>query len=312
MSTHPRTIAVLLLASTLVFGVLVSASSASTPQTSFGLTLGPKPVVSAGSTSLASATFSNLGPSVLNQVEISFAIPAGSLEFASPAQGCTSTSPTRVSCTIGKVAVGKTVEQFVAFTAPTGTGDVTVDSEVKYKRSDGRAFSKSDSDTTGVTAASNPNAVGTCATAPGTISTDEAVGASNPQSTSVEFAESVVLPCTPISVGETERKASDPGCPPVATCTTQVSFVTIPALPEPAIVTLTFERQLIPPGTKPKNFVLWETPDKYPAQPIRRVQACPLPPGEDSCIVEVTKYRRKGIQVVLQVFGTGEDPRYAG
>ncbi len=88
--------------------------------------------------------------------------------------------------------------------------------------------------------------------------------------------------------------------------------MTIPALPEPAIVTLTFERQLIAPGTKPKNFVLWETPDKYPAQPIRRVQACPLPPGEDSCVLEVTKYRRKGIQVVLQVFGTGEDPRYAG
>ncbi len=312
MRTHPRTIAVLLLASALILGVLVPASSANSPSTSFGLTLAPKPVVSAGSPALASATLANLGASALNQVEISFRIPAGSLEFASPAQGCTLTSPTRVSCSIGKVAVGETVEQFVAFAAPTGSGDVTVDSEVKYKGGGGRTFSKSDSDTTRVTAAGNPNEVGTCATAPGTIATDEAAGAANPQSTSVAFTESTVLPCTPISVGETERTPADPGCPPGVKCTTQVSFVTIPALPEPAVVTLTFERSILAPGTKPKNFVLWETPDKYPAQPIRRVQACPLPPGEDSCIVKVSKYRKKGIQVVLQVFGTGEDPRYAG
>lgn len=319
MRTHPRTIAVLLLASAFVFGVLAPSSRADTPSTSFDLTLAPKPVVSAGSTTLASATFVNQGPSALNQVEISFRLPAGSFEFASPDQGCTSSSlaqtgtgATRVSCAIGKVGVGETVEQFVAFTAPTGAGDVTILSDVKYKRSDGQVFSKSDSDTTGVTAAGNPDEVGACATAAGTISTDEAAGAANPQSTSVAFTESAVLPCTPISVGETERTPADPGCPSGVTCTTQVSFVTIPALPEPAIVTLTFERQILAPGTKPKKFVLWETPDKYPAQPIRRVQACPLPPGEDSCIVEVTKYRRKGIQVVLQVFGTGEDPRYAG
>jgi hypothetical protein len=312
MRTHPRTIVVLLLASAFVFGGLAPSSRANgSPVTSFDLTLAPKPVVSAGSPTLASATFENLGPSVLNQVEISFSIPAGSLQFASP-QRCTATSLTRVSCTIGKVGVGETAEQFVTFTAPTGAADVTVSSEVEYSKSGGRAFSKADSDATRVTAAGNPDEVGTCATEAGTISTDTAVDASNPQSTSVAFAESVVLPCTPISVGETERTPADPGCPPAVACTTQVSFVTIPALPEAAIVTLTFERQLIPPGTKPKDFVLWETPDKYPAQPIRRVQACPLPSGEDSCVVEVTKYRRKGIQVVLQVFGTGEDPRYAG
>jgi hypothetical protein len=319
MRTHPRTIAVLLLASALVFGALAPSTAANSPAPTFDLTLAPKPVVSAGSRALASASFVNEGPSVFNQVEISFRIPAGSFEFASPGQRCTSsnltktsTGTTRVSCAIGKVAVGETVEQFVAFTVPTGADDVTVVSDVRYKRSGGRTFSKSDSDGTRVAAAGNPDEVGTCATAAGTISTDAAAGAANPQSTSVAFSESTVLPCTPISVGETERTPADSGCPPGVTCTTQVSFVTIPALPEPAIVTLTFERQILAPGTKPKNFVLWETPDKYPAQPIRRVQACPLPPGEDSCIVEVTKYRKKGIQVVLQVFGTGEDPRYAG
>jgi hypothetical protein len=318
MRTHPRTIvATLLLASALALGALAPSSRANNPMTSFDLTLAPKPVVTAGSPALASARFANLGPSVLNQVEISFRIPSGSFEFASPDRPCTLSNPamasgggTRVSCEIGKVAVGESVEQFVAFTAP--EADVAVVSEVRYKRGDGRAFSRSDSDATRVTSPENPDEAGTCATAAGTLSTEATAGPSNPQSTSVDFAESAVLPCTPISVGEQERTPENPGCPPGESCTTQVSFVTIPALPEPAVVTIIFGRELLAPGTKPKNFVLWETPDKYPAQPIRQVQACPLSPGEDSCIVEVSKFRKKGIQVVLGVMGSGEDPKFAG
>jgi hypothetical protein len=42
------------------------------------------------------------------------------------------------------------------------------------------------------------------------------------------------------------------------------------------------------------------------------VKDCPLQAGEDSCIVDVSRYRRKGIQVELLVVGTGDDPRYAG
>jgi len=172
--------------------------------------------------------------------------------------------------------------------------------------------SRFDSDSTGVSAAGNPDAVGTCATEPGTIATDPTAGAANPQSTSVAFGEATDLPCTPVSAGEQERTPENPGCPPGVTCTTQVSFVTVPELLEPATVVLSFERVILRPGTRPRNFVLWETPDKFPAQPIRRVQACPMPPGEDSCIVKVTKYRKKGIQVTLQVIGSGEDPRYTG
>jgi hypothetical protein len=71
-------------------------------------------------------------------------------------------------------------------------------------------------------------------------------------------------------------------------------------------------------GTTPKNFVLWETPDTFPADPIRRVRRCPLPAGEDSCIVSMDKFGSRGIQVLLQVTGLGVsagkvgDPRYSG
>ena len=153
--THPRTIAVLLLASALVFGVLVPSSIANTPATSFDLTLAPKPVVTAGSPALASATFANLGakraqpgrdlvphPGRLARVRLAGA----GLHIVEPDAASPARRGSRAA--IGKVAVGETVEQFVAFTAPTGADDVTVASEVKYKRSDGRSFSKSDSDAT--------------------------------------------------------------------------------------------------------------------------------------------------------------------
>jgi hypothetical protein len=296
--------------SVVALAVGASASSSTAPSASLDLVLAPKPVVSAGSTALASARFENNGAGKLTQVKISFRIPPGSFEFASPAEGCSVNSAgTVVRCEIGKVRGGEAAEQFVAFTAP-GVPEAEVTAQATFRED--RGVPKTDADTIRVAAADDPDAVGACASEAGTIATDTTSGEENPQSTSVAFGESPDLPCTPISVGEQERTPDNPGCPPGETCTTQVSFVTIPALPKPALVTLSFERELLPPGTKPKNFVLWETPDKYPAQPIRRVEACPLQPGEDSCIVKVTKYRKKGIQVVLEVIGSGEDPRYAG
>jgi hypothetical protein len=286
-----------------------AASPSGSPKASLDVTLAPKPVVSGGTTALASARFANEGAGRFTQVKLTFDIPAGSFEFASPTSGCVA-SGTQVTCELGKVRGGEQVEQFVAFTAPAGAGATEVVARATFRED--RGASILDSDETGVAPAGDPNRLGTCSSEAGTLATEPASGAGNPQSTSVEFTESVVLPCTPISVGEQDRTAANPGCPPGETCTTQVSFVTVPALPEPAVVTIVFDREILPRGTKPKNFVLWETPDKYPAQPIRQVQPCPLPAGEDSCIVEVTKHRKKGIQVVLEVTGTGEDPRFAG
>jgi hypothetical protein len=291
----------------LALALAPASSSTGSPQASLDLTLSPKPVVNEGSTVLASARFANEGAGRFTQVKLTFDIPAGSFEFASPADGCVA-EDTRVTCAIGKVRGGEQVEQFVAFTA--GADAASVVARATFEED--RGASITDSDSTGVVPAGDPNQLGACSSEAGTLATEPTSGAENPQSTSVAFTESLVLPCTPISVGEQDRTAANPGCPPGETCTTQVSFVTVPALPEPAVVTIVFEREILPRGTKPKNFVLWETPDKYPAQPIRQVQPCPLPPGEDSCIVEVTKHKKKGIQVVLEVTGTGEDPRFAG
>jgi hypothetical protein len=310
--TYLRTVVSGLVALGLGAGALAPAG-ATDLEIPFDLAVAPKPVVSAGSATLASATLANGSSVALTGVEISFDLPAGSFRSGSPG-ACTAASG-HVTCHLGNLAPGETAQQFVTFTAPTGVDKLAVASTAAYgkaKSAPDRRFTRADSDATGVAAANDPNRAGTCASAAGTLATDLASGAGNPQSTSVDFSDSTLLPCTPVSVGEQERTPANPGCPPSEPCTTQVSFVTIPALPEPATVTITFERQIIAPGTTPKNFVLWETPDKYPAQPIRRVKDCPLQAGEDSCIVDVSRYRRKGIQVELLVVGTGDDPRYAG
>jgi hypothetical protein len=312
--THPRTIVSVLVALAFVVGALSPAGSAVDLEIDLDLTVAPKPFVTAGSTALATATFVNQSDGGLTDVAISFDVPTGSFESASPDQ-CVVSSATRVTCEIGALAAGGSVQQFVAFTAPVGKDEVKIGSTATYKKvkqASGTVLTRTDSDSTGVAPAGDPNLVGTCASTAGTLATDPTSGAANPQSTSVAFDAATALPCTPVSVGEQERTPANPGCPAGEECTTQVSFVTIPALPEPAIVTINFERAVLKPGTKPKNFVLWETPDKYPAQPIRQVQECPMAAGEDSCIVKVSKYRKKGIQVVLKVIGTGDDPRYAG
>ncbi len=298
------------LALALAFTALASPSAADEPAPTFELSLAPKPVVTAGETVLARAELENVSEKPLATVRITFDLPAGSFQSASPAGRCV-LKRAQVYCDIGKVPAGAVVEQFVTFTVPADVEGVAVSAEAKFKMS-GRAGSATASDSTGVVAAGDPNAKGTCSSEGGTLSTDPVTGEANPQSTSATFGTSPDLPCTPLSIGEQERTPANPGCPEGVTCTTQVSFITVPALPEATIVTLTFDRSILAPRTKPRNFVLWETPDKYPAQPIRKVQPCPLPPGEDSCIVELTKFGKGGIQAVLQVFGSGEDPRYAG
>jgi hypothetical protein len=175
-------------------------------------------------------------------------------------------------------------------------------------------------DTTRIGAAGARDEFGSCPIEAGTFTTVPAGGAANAQSTTITFGLSEQLPCTPIAVGEQPRTPKNPGCPPGVKCTTQVSFVTLAPLPNPARVVLKFDGSILRPGRTPKNFVLWETPDSFPADPIRKVCRCPLPKGEDSCIVKIEPFGAKGLKVTLRVTGEGVggagpevgDPRYSG
>ena len=318
------TLIVLVVATAVTFGAFVSAGGAHDPDTTLELKVVPKPVVTAGRRVLATASFANEGTAALTGVKILFFIPAGSFDFASPSEGCFTKTfdrlVTTVICDIGTVEGGEAVTQFVTLTAPSGRAKVTVVSQVVFKEGPKDFGTKFASDSTRIAAVGAQDEFGGCPIEAGTFTTVPVSGSKNPQSTSIEFGLSDDLPCTPIAVGEQQSTAENPGCPPGVKCTTQVSFVTLPPLPRAASVTLKFDGSILRPGTTPDNFVLWETPDTFPADAIRRVQRCPLPEGEDSCIVTIEKFGDKGLKVLLRVTGLGVngsgggfgDPRYRG
>jgi hypothetical protein len=318
----------LILAAALAAGLFAAAGRAGDPLTTFELTLAPKPLVTSGNRVLAIANLSNDGKNTLNHTEITFLLPLGSFESATPDR-CTAVDAnglTEVSCDVGTLRSGQATTQFVTFVAPPGAGQIDVTARAAYSEGTkenpdaSHVDTKTDTDSTRLGAANARDEIGGCRIVAGTLATVAASGSGNPQSTSIDFGLSANLPCTPIAVGEQPSTTQNPGCPPGVKCTTQVSFVTLPPLPQAATVTLKFDGSLIPSGTTPKNFVLWETPETFPADPIRRVQRCPLPAGEDSCIVSIEKFGAKGIQVVLRVTGLGVgggsgkvgDPRYRG
>jgi hypothetical protein len=316
----------LILAAALAAGVFAAAGRADDPVTTFELTLAPKPLVTSGNRVLAIADLSNDGKNTLNFVNITFVLPLGSFESATPDR-CTAVDAngrTEVSCDVGTLRSGRATTQFVTFAAPPGVGQIDVTARAAYsegiKENPGASHvdTKTDSDSTRLGAAGAQDEIGGCRIEAGTLATVPVTGSANPQSTRIDFGLSQNLPCTPIAVGEQPHTNQNPGCPNGVKCTTQVSFVTLPPLSQPARVTLTFDGSLIPGGTTRNNFVLWETPDTFPADPIRRVPRCPLPQGEDSCIVSIDKFGAQGLQVVLQVTGQGVasgkvgDPRYRG
>jgi hypothetical protein len=106
---------------TLAFAVtaFVPAGSAVDLEINLDLTVAPKPFVTAGTSTLATASFVNQSTGGRTDVDISFDIPAGSFESASPDR-CALASATRVTCAIGALAAGGSVQQFVSFTAPAG------------------------------------------------------------------------------------------------------------------------------------------------------------------------------------------------
>ncbi len=118
----------------LALTAFASASAADGPAPTFELSLAPKPVVTAGETALARAELENVTGKPLAQVEITFDLPAGSFESASPEGRCV-LKRTQVSCAIGKVPAGGVVEQFIMLTVPADVEEVAVAAEARFKKS---------------------------------------------------------------------------------------------------------------------------------------------------------------------------------
>jgi len=316
----PRIVGVLAIAA-IVAGVAVAFARAGQPVVTFGITLSPKPVVTAGQQTLAIAKFKNVGGNSLNNVVFTIPLPAGSGFVALSSSGCSPDSVgTTVTCLIGHVAAGDGATRYIVFTAPL-SGSLTVSGTVTWDEALGNNVHQdttSASDSTTLVSTTSPNATGACSTGAGTLRTVAATSSSGNQvGTSVAFsANNQGLPCTPVSVQD-----DVPVTVPNVTCTASPcvgALTTLPQLPGPATVTITFDGSLFPPpgsGPNPNKFVVYETLDPT-ATVGEAVPLCSTNPNHyttyGTCEVGAAKYGTRGIQVTLQVPGRGIDPAWYG
>jgi hypothetical protein len=298
---------------------MVAFARASAPDVSFGITLYPTPVVTAGQQTLAIVKFKNQGGNSLNQVKFTTPLPGGaSLLAGLSSTGCTSSDGNIVSCLVGHVAAGGSATRYIVFTAP-AAGSLTLESTATWDESLNNAphqDTTTASATTTVVSATNGNAIGACSSTNEPLTTATATSASGNQvNTVVAFsANNQGLPCTPVSVSD-----DVPFTITNATCTASPcvgSGATLPQLASPATVTITFDGSLFPrpgSGPNPNRFVVFEIVNPG-ATSGEQVPLCSTGTTTTygTCEVGASKYGQRGIQVTLNVPGRAIDPQWFG
>ena len=309
-----RRVFIALAVTAVVAGSVVAFARASAPEVTFGITLYPAPVVTAGQQTLAIVKFANVGGNSLNHVTVTVPLPAGSAFLSSLSSGgCTSSGGT-VTCLVGRVAAGGSATRFIVFTAP-AAGSLTLTSTVTWDESLNNSVHQDTttaSATANVVSGTDANALGTCSSSNADLATAAATsGAGNQVNTVVKFStNSQGLPCTPISVQDDVSST-------ITTCTAKPcvgSSATLPQLASPAIVTITFDGSLFPPpggGPNPNSFVVYEVAGNPSGDPVPKCSTGTTTPY-GTCEVGASKYGSRGIQVTLKVPGRAIDPQWFG
>ena len=294
----------------IAFAAALSAAAltaASAVGASGSLTLQILPgLLAPGGSGAVVATFTNNGSHALQNVTLKIALPPGTVFDA------TNSSPMcadveSANCGLGIVGPGASVVVLVGFdTVPVG-GPITVTGIATW----GRHVPAGPGDATSVTARADVfalppgfEAVSDCHVGGDTLEADSAGG----QGTQVKAgANAAGLPCTPILAGVAPS-------PVPSEFSTDVSFVKLPALREPATVVLTFPRGHVP-GSSDSPGPLQEFPaypDTSTIVPVPLCQGQPptfIPAGSDSCIA--ARDVPHGT-ITLRVRGRGSDPGYIG
>jgi hypothetical protein len=311
-----RRVFIALAVAAVVAGSVVAFARASAPDVTFGITLYPAPVVTAGTQTLAIVKFANVGGNSLNHVTVTVQLPAGSSFLSSlSSSGCTSSNGLTAVCLIGHVGAGGSATRYVVFSAPSGTGQLAVSGTATWDESLGNTTHEDTttaSATTSVVSGIDANALGTCSSSNADLATAAATsGSGNQVNTVVKFStNNQGLPCTPISV-------QDDVLSTITACTAKPcvgSSATLPQLASPATVTITFDGSLFPPpgaGPNPNGFVVYEIAGNPSGDPVPKCSTGLTTPY-GTCEVGASKYGSRGIQVTLKVPGRAIDPQWAG
>jgi hypothetical protein len=305
-----------------VAALVVGLGRAASVPTTFTLTLAPKPVVTVGERSLATLFFDYAGPTPtkLNHTSVNIDLPSGSQFLAAfSSSGCTPsqlpTGQTRVSCAVGTVlATDAPLKRFVFFTAPTTPQDgMVVRGFAAYgegvKDSGGASHQdvNEDTDVWDVRATGHQNGLGKCTTGGGTLSTPLPT-TTDPQSTAATYgATTGPEGQTCVSVGEQFVAGLVCGS---KSCTSQVSFVSLPALD--GVVTAVVTALNLPRGETWETVSFFELKNFPDDQTVTNaIRPCSvvgtLTPAEDVCLDQRAKFKSGG-QFTFKMLGLGKDP----
>ena len=292
----------------------------SSTQSSFDVFVQPSALTTSGA-GFAKGVFtsaSGSGTGSATHVAITFHVPSALGNPTGTASGCSTVAGVGenvVTCVVGTVNAGQTVQRFVTFTAPASlvappTPDTySITASVSWDNGSGGAGGgggvNSLGPKTGQTTVYQTNDsrhAGNCFfSRTGTVATG-AVSDSDNQSTSAQVgsaASSLGLPCTFADVGE------DPAPPGFDT---QISHDTLPQLGAPAKVTLTLY-SLPVPFSQFKWLFSADYPATLPSQTIPNCVNGQLPANAIVCLLSSSNKGKGGSWTFLQL-GTGTDPAF--
>jgi hypothetical protein len=309
------------LAAVAVLALWASIGGAAAPAPSLTVLAVP-PAVTSGENVLGVLKFqypTGSSPTTITGVYVKVDIPAGSVFKPTPlsSSNCTLQSAGWVRCDLGNVRAGETRRISVVVSAP--SADFTIAGTAFWNENvngsnplPNNQVGPVDSNTVNVPTGTDIQ--GKCQTvtntSPLTLSTTSSTTQQRTLLSISKQAEN--FPCTPASAG-VEAASPPSGACGGANCTTQTSFVFFPSLLQgsAATVILDFPGSILPSGTTPKKFVLYQLLGGPQGVVVADCGTTPNA-SPDTCIVSRAKYGTSGVELVLSVLGSLIDPRYIG
>jgi len=313
-----------------VFAARTSVGGASTATPTLSLMVVPKPAVSLGQNVLGVLKFdypATSSPTNINhvfvRVKLTPALSADSdfnASLSGPNCALEGTSRDTVKCDLANVRVGETRKVSIVVKS-SAVGSIKMEGSAFWNEignggnpvTNNMITSTPSFETTDVVTGSG--VMGTCQTTVGTSSplVLNTTSGTTGQRTLLSIANQAEnFPCTPASAG-VETVSPPSGACGGAACTTQTSFVFFPSLlnGSTANVILDFPGSILPSGTTPKKFVLYQLLGGPQGVVVADCGTTPNA-SPDTCIVSRAKYGTSGVELVLRVLGSLIDPRYVG
>jgi uncharacterized repeat protein (TIGR01451 family) len=294
---RPITILAALIAAAVLAVPTAAGSDLSQTTVTASISDSPDPVTTGESVRYVT-TLSNSGPATITHAALTLPLPGGMTPTTATASaGSCTTGSGQVTCTIGTLSAGQSVEVIVfADTSATGAFSVTAHWAADVDANDPHDYPATTSSTV---VARTPDLVSGYALPAGdTLTTDPGTGATttNPQVTTATVP--ATTEGTPAMLAESDASGPADGCGAGATCFGQISTITIgqtftPGNPLRFVFLL--DKSELPSGVKVAKIPMFHDGVLVPSCTGATGTASP-----DPCVVSRTKLKKTGdVQIVV-------------